>query len=496
MSSTIGALLNSDVRTLMQQVASTEIENIRGLPYDDVGTKTGDPQGVLDATVTTTVKGVNFYITREVRFITDPSYVSGGPYPANYRRVTVRVSQVNNAKLKPVELTTNVAGGAAGGSLDVKVSDLAGNPVPDVLVVVTNSHLSPNVNIDDPAIRTDSQGHILIPGLTPDATTSYNVIANKSGYNSDAKLGLVVNDGLPYTVVQLYCQLLSNLVVHVYYADGTPASGLQLRVASPSAPMVPLTGWLNPNPQVFTTDATGTVVLPSIRYSTDSAPYIINMISPLNPLLWGKTPDPTTCVLQAGANQTINWTLPPTTTTTTVPPTTTTTAGGTTTTTRLATLTVHVVELDDSGNQRTVTNASVTFDGVTLSTGSTYHDVVFSNHRLGTFNIQVAESYHQTYSAMYNLTGSTTLTVVLTPLFATLTVKVVYLDNNNNQVNLKNSYVNFDGTILSTGNYHDVVFSNHRQGVFSIHVERSNYQNYDAQYTLDGTDSITIVMSK
>jgi hypothetical protein len=433
LNSAVGAVLNSDVRTLMQQVASQEVENIRGLPYGDIGTTSGNPQGLLLAEETKTVKGLQFLIAREVSFITDPSYTTGGPYPANYRRVTVRVSQVGNTKLQPVELMTNVAGGAAGGSLDIKVTDLTGtNPVQDALIVVTNTHLSPNVNIDDPAIRTDTQGHLLIPGLEPDPTTSYNVFASKSGYNSDARLGLVVNDGIPYTVVQLYCQLLSNLVVNLSYANGQPAAGLQLQVASPLAPVLPLTGWLNPNPQVLTTDEFGSVSLSNIRYSTDAAPYIINMITSLNPLLWGRTPDPTTCVLPAGANPYIvNWILPPTTTTSTASTTTTTgatttTTGATTTTvatttttastttTRLASLTVRVVELDDHGRQQPLNKAYVTLDGEELYTGKNYNDVVFSNHLPGTFNIQVTRSNYRDYSGTVTLDGPTSLTVVLT----------------------------------------------------------------------------------
>ena len=57
--------------------------------------------------------GLTLVVTREVVYIEDASY--SGPYPANYRRVTVRVAVAGNSRVGPVEVTTNVAGGAAGG---------------------------------------------------------------------------------------------------------------------------------------------------------------------------------------------------------------------------------------------------------------------------------------------------------------------------------------------------------------------------------------------
>jgi hypothetical protein len=260
--------------------------------------------------------------------------------------------------------------------------------------VVKNTHLSPNINIDDPAIRTDVQGHLLIPGLKPDATTSYSVVANKSGYNSDAKIGLVVNDGLPYTVVQLYCQPLSNLLIRVYDSLGQPAQGIQLRVTGPVAPFLPLNGWLNPNPQVFTTGADGSVIIPYIRYSTDVDKYNIEMISPGYPSL-----DPTTCVLNPGITQTINWTLPALTTTTTLGPTTTTTLAPTTTTTQLVNL---VVRVRRSSNNNSISNATVVFRGQTQLTDSNGY-AYFYNQETGPGALRVDKTNYASFSGTISL---------------------------------------------------------------------------------------------
>ena len=174
-----------------------------------------------------TVSNLPIHVHRDVVFWTDPTY--DGPYPANYRRVTVTVSLVGDTSAAPVELTSNVAGGAEGGSLDITVTDTHGNPVPNARITITNSNLVPNVNINSSALLTNSEGRLLVPGLKPDASGGYFVSASKSGYNTDrSDVGVVVNDGRPYSVVHLIIDELSNMVVHVVGSDGVEVAGLNL----------------------------------------------------------------------------------------------------------------------------------------------------------------------------------------------------------------------------------------------------------------------------
>jgi hypothetical protein len=93
--STALRILSSDTRSLMTQIASQEIETIRGLQYADVGTVGGQPSGQLQPVDTKTLQGRQFQIERDVTYFTDSSY--SGPYPANYRRVTIKVSEVGNS---------------------------------------------------------------------------------------------------------------------------------------------------------------------------------------------------------------------------------------------------------------------------------------------------------------------------------------------------------------------------------------------------------------
>ena len=230
--STASRVLASDTRSLMSQLATQEVETIRAMDYSDVGTVGGDPAGLLAAESTKTVTDPNsggvrtFKIQRQVTYFTDPSY--SGPYPANYRRATIIVSSVDNSTLKAITMSTNVAGGALGGTLDITVHNVAGVGVPNVPLVITDTVLSPNVLINASSIRTDSDGHLQVPGLTPDA--NYYVRADLTGYNSAAtKTAQVVAKGTT-TPVSFTMDRLATMVIHLTDPNGVALSGVSLTV--------------------------------------------------------------------------------------------------------------------------------------------------------------------------------------------------------------------------------------------------------------------------
>lgn len=176
-------VLDSDIRSVLHQVATEDLETIRGMPYPDVGTTDGHPEGTLAPDEDRVVQNVTIHIHRDVIYWTDDSYE--GPYPANYRRVTVTVSAVGRQGIQPVELVSNVAGGAEGGTLDITVTDVTGDPVEGAAIRITNTNLVPNVDIHSAALKTNNLGRMIVPGLEPDPTPSYVVTVSKSGYNTD-----------------------------------------------------------------------------------------------------------------------------------------------------------------------------------------------------------------------------------------------------------------------------------------------------------------------
>jgi hypothetical protein len=390
-------IMESDVRSVLHQVATQDLESIRGLDYNDVGTTDGHPQGVLAPDENRTVQNLTVRIHREVVFWTDSSYT--GPYPANYRRVTVSVAAVNHDALAPVEVTSNVAGGVPGGSLDITVTDITGAPVPDAQIVITNTHLIPNVNINSAAIRTDSNGKMIVPGLTPDDTPNYVVTVSKAGYNTAVSDPSVVVDGLPYTVVQLTIDRLSTMNVRVIDTNGDAVAGLNLTIVGPE-------GFT----QSFASVSSGTAFT-DVRYSTDTDPYIVRLVEGQ-----GYDAQEQAIVLAPGTTQDVVFTVPAggPTTTTTVPPVTTTTIVAPTTTTTTSggsSLTLTVVR---SSNGNAVDGATVWLSpGGQVGTTNSSGIVRFTGLSNQTYSIVITRSNYYDYRGDVVVTGATSATIRL-----------------------------------------------------------------------------------
>jgi hypothetical protein len=375
--SAAGRVMESDVRSVLHQVATQDLESIRGLDYNDVGTTDGHPQGVLAADEDRTVQNVKVHLHREVIFWTDSSY--SGPYPANYRRVTVTAAATGHDQLKPVELTTNVAGGVPGGTLDITVTDSAGAPVPDAQIVITDAHLIPSVNISSTALRTDSNGKMMVPGLTPDDTPNYVVTVSKPGYNSASSTPRVVVDGLPYGNVPLIIDRVSNMLIKVIDSMGIPVTGLNLTAVGPAG-----------FSQNFVSTASGTN-FSNIRFSTDLDPYIIRL-----PAGQGYDAQQKTITLDPGTNQEVDFIVP---------------AGGPTTTTTLGvgSLTLHVVR---SSNGSAVSGATVQLNpgGQVKSTNSS-GNVTFTSLTYGTYSLVITKSNYYDYRADVVVDGAESNTI-------------------------------------------------------------------------------------
>lgn len=366
----------SDIRSILSQVANREIEDVRALPYNDVGTTDGWPKGILSPTATRTEDRVTISITREVVFVTDESY--SGPYPANYKRVTISVSAADHPALGPVSLSTFVAGGAEGGTLDITVTDTQGNPIPNVQISVTNTHLVPHVNMTSSALRTNALGKLIIPGLKPD--TEYEVAASKSGYSSAfTEAPQVVNEGVPYTVVHLIIDRLSTMVIRLVDSEGTPipaSPSLNIRATGPYG-----------YDESRSTGSDSSAWFNSIGFSTDLNPYVAALL-----------PD------QGYEPASMNVILPPNTTlytdmvvkgtTTTILPTTTT--GAWTTTTRQRTGSLHVTVYRQGSNNR-LENVRVILSGVGEQNTNSRGQTSFNNVPYGTYTISVRGSYYDYY---------------------------------------------------------------------------------------------------
>jgi hypothetical protein len=394
--SAVGRVLDSDVRSVLHQVAAREMERIRGLPYADVGTTDGHPVGVLAPDEEVTEDITKVHIHREVVYWTDESYDDEGPYPANYRRVTVLVSAADRPGLSPVEMVSNIAGGATGGTLLVKVQDSQGQPVQTAQLTIVNDVLVPPVNVTSTALRTNELGVMLVPGLKVDPSGNYVVTATKSGYNADEKTGFAVLEASLQEVV-LTIDLVSAMTVHVIdETTGLEVPGVGIAITGPA-------GYSN-----SITSQDGGVTLTDLRFATSAEPYILTLLPG-----YGVDEQQQSIELPAGSGQEVVFYVTPgsATTTTTLSPVTTTTLVATTTT--IGTGGSLLVKVVRAGTMDPLRYAWVNLEGRTGYT-NVLGEVLFSNLDFGTYGIEVSRTYYASYSGTVTVDGAETLTVELT----------------------------------------------------------------------------------
>ena len=183
---------NSSVREEALGILTREIEIVRGLPFDQVGTIGGIPSGILSQTkVVTSTAGNTFSVSATVRSIDDPfdGTISSNPAdtaPADYKAVEFQITCTSCTTFVPVTITTTVApknleSSSATGSLFINAFDAAGNGVPGATVHVINASVTPAINLTD---TTNQNGILQLVGV-PTSTQGYHIDVTKSGYSLD-----------------------------------------------------------------------------------------------------------------------------------------------------------------------------------------------------------------------------------------------------------------------------------------------------------------------
>ncbi len=179
-------LAQSKARATALFLANKRMEEIRNLPYKDVGTVGGIPQGPIPQEETTTLNNIEFTIKTTIIYIDDPfdGQSPDDPVPSDYKRVKVKVSWptmiggkvtlISDISPKGIETTEG------GGTLSITVLDASGEPVGQAEVRVKNDQVSPSI---DATYLTDDYGNLLLPGA-PTSTEAYQVWVEKSGYSS------------------------------------------------------------------------------------------------------------------------------------------------------------------------------------------------------------------------------------------------------------------------------------------------------------------------
>lgn len=188
-------IINAKNRLGATALANEQMEIVRSLIFDDIGTKHwngsswvyGIPGGNLLQDEDTSANGTFYHIHRVAQFVDDPTDGTAGAgdsAPNDYKKVTITVSWGNKTASEQVEVASDfsldgVESVAVGtGVLSINILNNAGDKVSGASVHITNATVSPAVDFTD---NTDASGNLSYPGA-PESMQGYHVAVSKAGY--------------------------------------------------------------------------------------------------------------------------------------------------------------------------------------------------------------------------------------------------------------------------------------------------------------------------
>ncbi|MBI4065977.1 carboxypeptidase regulatory-like domain-containing protein [Candidatus Kaiserbacteria bacterium] len=210
------------------ELASTQIEYLRGLSYDSLGTVGGIPSGAIEQNATTTIDGIQYVVRTFIVYHDDPSDGSGDQdtngITIDYKTAKVAVSYYINGLPKEINLISNfvppgIESSTGGGTLSIHVVNAANADVADANVHIVNTATSPAVDF---TTFTNTSGFAIIGGAA--TSSEYQVYVSRTGYSSAqtyARTGTNVNPTPGYLTVSkdqvtsgtFFIDLLSTLII-------------------------------------------------------------------------------------------------------------------------------------------------------------------------------------------------------------------------------------------------------------------------------------------
>ena len=233
--STMGTSTLARQRTLAQQAASTQIEQIRNLPYASIGNISGNPPGTIQMTSSITIGGptatTSATRTTKISYVNDPTPLSYQSY-ANYKQVSVTITRSSDG-LQLAREVTNIAppvkASQSQATVVVTVVDSGNNAaVPNAQVNIANG---PSGAESD---TSDTSGKVTFAGLLPTSISQpdYDVtVTPPAGYvalkdtqppATVAHFGLAPGQTQP-AAIQIYQP--ATVIVQLLNSDGTSYVG-------------------------------------------------------------------------------------------------------------------------------------------------------------------------------------------------------------------------------------------------------------------------------
>jgi len=166
-------------------IGNQKLEQIRNLPYESIGTKSGFPEGILEANETITRNGIDYQVSTRVDYVVDAVDGIAPPEdecPSDYKKVEVKVSWYGKfsgeisflTDIAPKNLSQECA--EKGGILSVSVFDAFGIMIPSPLIEIKNPQTNETLKSASPI---DGKHYFSL------ATSTYKVMVSKGGYSSE-----------------------------------------------------------------------------------------------------------------------------------------------------------------------------------------------------------------------------------------------------------------------------------------------------------------------
>jgi len=179
-------LSQSQGKIVALSLANEQIEIIRNLPYQDIGTQGGIPAGQIPQSRDEEINNRLYTITTDITYIDDPfdDTAPEDESAADYKKGRVEVSWSEHNLDKSVVLIANFSppnleSEVGGGTLSIYVNDSqSGQPIANAQVELINDQVEPAVYL---MTITDDDGWLSRPGLSP--SDAYEIHVNQAGYD-------------------------------------------------------------------------------------------------------------------------------------------------------------------------------------------------------------------------------------------------------------------------------------------------------------------------
>lgn len=234
-------------QTILSSLSSQYLEIVRNMPYDNIGTENGNPNGVLaDETnaITTTIEGQLYWLYYEVTYIDDPAdgtILAGTDVsPNDYKQVKLAIEKQSTGKITTF-ITSVAPQGLEGlnnaGALYLRAINANGQPVVGANFHIESLSLNPAIILDR---SSDSSGNWIEVGL-PASVNGYRITTTKTGYSTDATYPITVTNPNPtkpdstvangvVTQVTFAIDLVSNLTIRTVNQTCSNVNGVNVNM--------------------------------------------------------------------------------------------------------------------------------------------------------------------------------------------------------------------------------------------------------------------------